>query len=357
MKKALLGLALLCLACNEKPLGEEALDVRGDFRAQTIDLQLFSSFTEVRNIPVGSSTSLILGENGRYRSRVLLDFAFADTTYQGADEIKLILFRDDDFENDTVGFTLHLLENEFAESEATWDSRNDNDAWDVPGGDYHASALRTGQFTGDSVVLTFNYVELAQIVAADGLILLPSDSGFVALEARESGRGASFTIRKNETTETPSLTGDCHIIKDLAPPNYWDNWLGSGVSYRNYVRFQGDPAIAGMKAVFGELVLRRTGDWFGLQDSFEIAVKELEEPFTGFQTELGSIIELARFAFSDTIYTLDIVRHIQRIIDHPDSNFGFVLYVSPENYGLCHVQLATGMHELTVGFVPPPAER
>ncbi|MCX7996047.1 MAG: hypothetical protein N3A65_09835, partial [candidate division WOR-3 bacterium] len=110
------------------------------------------------------------------------------------------------------------------------------------------------------------------------------------------------------------------------------------------------------KAVYGELTFRAMGH-YGLRDSIEIGVKYLLKPFAGFDTELSPPIALKKFALSDTLFTIDIVKYVQRMIEHPDSNFGFFIYLSPENYDIANIKLISGSHQLKVGYIKPPRER
>ncbi len=356
MRRWILFSFILTLACNKLPLGEEELNERGDFDAITINLPLYVSFTESKAMPLGTSQNLIIGKNSKYQSRVILKFNFSDTTYQGLDQIKLILFKNKSFNNDTLRFTVHILTNEFSETEATWYKKDNTDLWSNPGGDFEFDSLRWGEIKGDSCVVFFNYIDLGKMRNGKGIILIPEDTGFCAFYARESGKPTRFQLVKNGVITSLPLQADCHIIKIDTLPNYWENWLGSGVSFRNYVKFTYDTLLNETKAVYGELTFRAMSH-YGLRDSIEIGVKYLRKPFTGFDTELSPQIALKKFALSDTLFALDIVQYVQRIIEHPDSNFGIFIYLSPENYDIANIELMTGSHQLKVGYIKPPEER
>ncbi len=356
MKKLVLLCAFLFLFCNKLPLGEEELNERGEFEAITISLPLYVSITESKMIPLGTSQNLILGMNNKYQSRIILQFTFSDTTYQGLDQIKLILFKNKNFNNDTLGFNIHILTNEFSEIDATWYKKDNTDLWNNPGGDFEPDYLREGTIIGDSCVVFFNYIDLERIRNGKGIILIPRDTGFCAFYARESGKTPRLQIVKNGVVSSILLKGDCHIVKIDTLPNYWENWLGSGVAFRNYVKFSYDTLLNFSKAIYGELKFKGINH-FGLRDSIEIGVKYLTSPLIGFDTELGPQVALKKFALNDTIFTLDIVQYVQRIIDHPDSNFGIFIYLSPENYDIANIELTTGSHQLNVGYIKPPKER
>ncbi len=356
MRRLIFLFLIVYLSCNKLPLGEDELANRGDFESITLMLPLYVSFTESKAIPLGTSQNLILGKNDRYQSRIILSFTFSDTTYQGLDQIKLILFKNKKFNNDSLRFGVYVLNNEFSEIDATWYKRNNTDLWTSPGGDFETDSLRMGEIKGDSCVVWFNYLDLNKIRNGKGIILIPQDTGFCSFYARESGKSPLFYLVKNGTTTSIPIKADCHILKIDTLPNYWEDWLGSGVAFRNYVKFIYDTLLNNSRAVYGELTLRAKNH-YGLRDTIEIGVKYLLKPFSGFDTDLGPLIDLKKFAIDDTIFTLDIVQYVQRIIDHPDSNFGFFIYLSPENYDIANVELVSGSHQLKVGYIRPPEER
>jgi hypothetical protein len=343
-------------ACNKLPLGEEEIDERGNFESVSINLPLYASFTESKEIPLGTSQNLILGKDNKYQSRIILKFSFSDTTYQGLDQIKLVLFRNNSFHNDTISFSIHVLTSEFSESDATWYKKDNTELWIQPGGDFEVDSLRMGKTIGDSVVVFFNYIDLHKIMNGKGIIIIPQDTGFCAFYARESSKSPRFQIMKNGVINTIPLQADCHIVKIDTLPNYWENWLGSGVPFRNYVKFAYDTMLNNTKAIYGELTFKSKGH-YGMRDSIEIGVKYLKKPYAGFETELSPVIAIKKFAISDTLFTLDVVQYVQRIIEHPDSNFGIFIYLSPENYDIANLELVSGSHQLKVEFIKPPKPR
>lgn len=347
---------ILLFNCNKLPLGEDELEVRGGFATDTLRLEIFVSSTEFKNIPVGTSQNLVLGKNDIYESRILLKFNFPDTTYSGLDEIKLTLYRNTLFRFDTISIGIYLLNSDFTEGEATWYEKSNTEPWQNPGGDFEIDSLRFCKVNGDSLIVWFNYIDLSKIMNSKGLILIPHSDGFCFFHSREGGKAPTFKVVKNGVVNGIPLGSDCHIIKADTTPNYWEDWLGSGVVYRNYVKFNYDTTLDSSKAIFGELTFDLE-HYFSYRDSVEIGVKYLIKPFTGFDSELGPQIALKKFSLKDSKFSLDIVRYIQRIIDHPDSNFGFFIYLSPENYDITNIKLIKGSHNLKVGFIRPPQER
>ncbi|MBE0433578.1 hypothetical protein IBX73_08965 [candidate division WOR-3 bacterium] len=355
MKRWVLVVCLALVACNKLPVGGDELRMRGEFDPEFIDLTLFSTFTEYKNVNAGGAVNLVFGRNDEYESRVLLTFEFPDTVYTGYDEIKLILNGNSGFKNDTVQFSIHLMDTAFSEYESNWTKRTFEESWNNPGGDFNADSIRAGIARGDSIVLYFNYIELAQIQGASAIIIVPRDTGFFYLYSREGGSPGRISMRKNEMTLTASVKSDCHIITG-PEPTLFEDWMGSGWVCRDYVKFNYDTLLDGSMAVYAELTFR-CSEYFSHRDSLEIGVRQLLEPFSSFDTPAGPLIVLKKIAVGDTLVTLDIVKHAERLIEHPDSNFGFYVNLSPENYDISRIKVVRGSHRLNIGYILPPEPR
>lgn len=355
MKKYTLLLVFFFIFCNKLPIGEEEFNLRGNFDAQEVELLRYNTLTEFdKHFILGSSTNLVVGKNGDYESRILLKFNFPDSSYQGLDEIKLILKRNDNFHRDTVKFSIHLLDAKFEENKANWYQRTEEEWWEEEGGDFEEDSIRSGEIVGDSLVVKFNYIELDKIISADGMIIIPENSGFVYFYSRESGYAPQFILEKNDESISIPIEADCHIVTG-PEPFYIESWIGSGLPYRNYAKFIFDSILIDKKAIYAELTFE-IEKHFVMRDTIEIAVKELLEPIDDFDTPTGPLIALERLAVDDT-FSIDIVKHIQRMIEYPDSNFGFFVILSPENYDVANFKIVHGSHRLKVGYISPPEER
>ena len=219
MKYLLSIVCLACIACNDLPLGQDQLYDRGDFAAQEIELVRINTLTVANQYAtLGNSRNLIIGSDGEYQSRVLLTFAFTDTTYVGLDEIKLILQHNSDFHSDEISFSVHLLSAGFEESEANWYQRTKVEYWQTEGGDYDITPLVTSQAGTDSTIVYFNHTQLEAMKAAAGIILIPVDSGFVFFRSQESGYNPEIVLVKNEESYTIVTESDCHIVTGTVPP-------------------------------------------------------------------------------------------------------------------------------------------
>jgi hypothetical protein len=260
-----------------------------------------------------------------------------------------------EFENDTLTFSIHALNNTFVELEANWTHRTFDEMWLTPGADFESDSIRQGVVEGDSVVLYFNYIELQQILQSSGIIIIPRDTGFAYVESKEGGSGTRIDLVKNESTVPIFAEIDCHIV-DGPEPSQLDDWVGSGWVYRNFVRFNYDTLLDNTLAIYGELTFRCLA-YFSSRDSVHVGVRQLLEPFSTFDTPTGPLIALEKIEVGDTLVTLDIVKHIQRMIDHPDSNFGIYIGLSPETYDISRIELVPGSHHLTTGYVEPPDPR
>jgi len=346
---------LLLVACNELPVGDDELRVRGDFEPQFIELSRFSTFTEHKEVNAGTGLNLVFGMNEEYEARTLFSFEFPDSSYQGLDEIKLILILNGEFNNDTIAFSIHLLDEGFSETEVTWKDRSIDELWETPGGDFDSDSIRFGVVEADSIVLYFNYLELAQIQAAEGMIIVPRDTGFCYLSSKEAGKAARIALKKNDVTIPILAEMDCYIVTG-PEPLLLEDWIGSGWVFRDFVKFNYDTLLDSSIAVYAELSFR-CSEYFASRDSLEIGVRQLLEPFSTFDTPTGPLIALETIGVGDTLVKIDIVKHAQRMIEHPDSNFGFYIAISPQNYDLSRVKLVRGSHRLNIGYVLPPNPR
>jgi hypothetical protein len=347
---------MIILGCNELPVGGDELHARGDFEAEEIQLLLDNTFTETNVNPfLGNSLSLALGRERGYESRVLVRFNFPDTSYEGLDEIRFVLTRNGLFDKDTIQFSLHLLLGEFEETSVNWEQRTELGFWMNEGGDYEADPIFTGVIDDDSLVVLFNYIDLQSIIASQGMILIPEDSGFVYFYSREGGEGPQFFLKKNDDVTPVAIEADCHIVTG-PDPFFVEPWIGSGLLYRNYVRFHFDSLLTDQLVIFADLTFV-VEEYFAKRDSVTIGVRELLEPITDFETDVGPLIAFEKVAADDSLISIDIVRHIQRISEYPDSNFGFFVLYSPETYDIANMKIIRGSHEVTVGYVQPAEER
>jgi hypothetical protein len=55
--------------------------------------------------------------------------------------------------------------------------------------------------------------------------------------------------------------------------------------------------------------------------------------------------------------SIDIAKHIQRLIEYPDSNFGIFIMFLPESYDIANLKITRSSHSIKVGYIPPPEER
>lgn len=346
---------LLAAACNKLPVGGEELEGRGNFDARVVELAFNSSTTETKYIPLGTSLNLIVGKGNGYQSRAIMKFQFPDSLTQGADTIEIVLLRNTEFDRDTIRYSLHLLTTTFTEAEATWLRRTVNDGWSTPGGEFNPDSLAMVNAVSDTDVISINYSELVAIKNSHGLILVPRDSGFIYYHARESGTAAQIRIVKNGAVETIPLAADVHLVTGPSP-FYTENWVGAGMAYRNYVKFDLDSILLGQRPVYAELAFRVEAH-FARRDSISLGIRTLLKPLTGFDTKTTSLIALHRIAPGDTLVSMDIIDHLQRIIDYPDSNFGFFIAISPDNYDISNLKVTAGSYRLKVGYIEPPGGR
>jgi hypothetical protein len=346
-------MVLMLLSCNDLPIGEDQLYVRGDFNVLEVDMIRINTLTEYDIYANhGSASTMVVGKNADYESRILLSFDFPDTTYEGLDEIKLILEQNTNFHNDTMKFNIHLLSEEFDEAYASWYQRIDLEYWQTPGGDFIADSVCIVQAAADSLVISFNHEQLEDMMAAPGIILIPKDTGFVHIYS-----GPQFILVKNDQTVYVDNEQDCHIVTGPEPASI-ENWIGGGVPYRNYAKFVFDQPISDsteILPVYAELSFEAE-KIFAMNDQVQIEILELLEPLDDFHTSVRDLNVITVVDTTDSIFTVDILDHIEKIIVYPDSNFGFFITLSPE-YLIANVKIKSGSHSLKVGLVDTPQER
>jgi hypothetical protein len=164
------------------------------------------------------------------------------------------------------------------------------------------------------------------------------------------------------TVTTIPVAADLCVARGPTPP-YYDPWIGAGVPYRNYVKFiffddalPIDSTLLGKKCLYGALTFKIDGH-FALRDSLDIGIKALTEPLHGFDTDVGPLLAYERISVQDTAATVDLVKYVQNIIDYPDSNFGFFMFLSPDNYDIASLKIRRGSFGLRIGYIDPPGER
>jgi len=160
---------------------------------------------------------------------------------------------------------------------------------------------------------------------------------------------------KNDVITTIPLNDDCHILTG-PEPFYTESWIGSGIPFYNYAKFVFDSTLIDKKAVYAELSFKPEHH-FIMRDSFQIGVRQLLEPLDDFDTETSGLIGLEWFSAEDTVFMIDIVQHVQHIIEHPDSNFGLFILIYPKDYDIANYKMVNGSHALKVGYIEPPQGR
>ncbi len=357
-KTALLtAVVILALSCNKSPLGEDELAQRGTGSPEFVIARIDSFETCYIAPGQGTSLNLVLGRDQEYQSRILLNFSYPDTVSSDMEDIRLTLYKRKFPRDDTFEFNLHVLTTAWAEDNATWRLADAGLQWYRPGGDYETDPLVSKSAVGDSVVIRFTRDNLETMKAGQGVILVPSGPGFTTFYSREGAKPVRLTYKKGDDRLDIPLSGDAHIIVDSLPEPFRKLWLGAGIPFRPFLRFSGtDTLLRDKKIVYG--LLRISKSFARSQrDTIDITLHPLFEAYRGFDTKHGSALVNAKVALGDSSYELDVINLLQYMAYHADSNYGFFLKTSPDNYDITRLEFRTDPIEIEVGYISPPEVR
>jgi len=351
------AIVILALSCNKNPLGEDELARRGAGSPEFLTVRIDSFETCYTAPGQGKSLNLVLGRDQEYESRILLDFSYPDTISSDMEDIRLTLYKRKFPRDDTFEFNLHVVTTAWAEDNATWTLADAGLQWYRKGGDYETNPLVSKIAAGDSVVIRFTRDQLETMKTGPGLILVPSGQGFTTFYSREGAKPVRLTYKKGDDRLDIPLSGDAHIIVDSLPEPFRKLWLGAGIPFRPFLRFSGaDTLLRGKKIVYG--LLRISKSFARSQrDTIDVTIHPLFEAYRGFDTKHGSALVNANVALDDSIFKVDVINLLQYIAYHADSNYGFFMKTSPDNYDITRVEFRTDTIEIEVGYISPPEVR
>lgn len=354
----LIALAVVViLSCNKNPLGEDELADRGVSNPLFLSVSVDSLETSYTAPAQGTSLNLILGRDQEYESRVLLNFSYPDTISTDMHDIRLTMYKRKVARDDTFEFNIHVVTTGWSEDGATWALADQGSQWYRKGGDYESSVLVSKIAAGDSIVIPFTREQLITMQGGQGIILIPTQDGLTTFYSREGNKPVRLTYKKGDDRYDMPLSGDAHIINDSLPEPYRKLWLGSGIPFRPFLHFSAaDTVLEGKKIIYGILRLKR-GFARSQRDTVDITINALTEPYRGFDTKFTSALVSTKFSLQDSIYDIDVIRLIQRIAYRADSNYGFFIMTSPENYDISRFEFKTDSIAVEVGYITPPRVR
>lgn len=359
-------ITVVILRCDKTPVGYDELE-RDISNPEFNEFRPTNRFCYGKYVPLGDANYFVLGKNQEYEARILMQFPFPDTTINldSVSSARLVLYPKR-YEN--ISFKVHPIQtsSEWKENNATWKRMDEAVPWMADGGDYYPTVLAEGALTSDSCVITLNRNKLDTIVNhCNGLIIVPEQSvqSFATINSRNISSKAPKIVFQflNNTTKTYTPTQDCHIIDTLdlvlLPTELW---VGSGFPFRTMLKFNLDTIPENVTIASAELSINIQSH-YSISDTLSIGIWKLKESTFDAYTSFADIISnQTQFIVStDTIVTFDIRRIVQSWNSKPDSNFGILLSVYPENYEISRIKIKTGsyMPKLKVGYILPPKGR
>jgi len=368
-----LFIAIFILGCDKTPVGYDELG-RDISNPVFIEFRSSSRYCYGKYIPLGTADYIVLGRNSEYESRVLIQFPLVDSALGQVTSAKLILYPK---RHRNIGFSVHPIakSSEWKENNATWIRMDEAVPWISDGGDFYPIDVKQqATVTSDSWVIELNRNKLDTLVNHSyGMILIPdsSDQDFATVYSKSnSNKSPKIVLQYSNITKTYLSMQDCHIIDtlnlNLLP---LDLWVGAGFVFRTMCKFNLDTIPDNVTIAYAELVLP-VQSHASISDTFDIAVSKILEPIypnyphqTRYADNISSKTQY--LAATDTVVILDVRKIVQFWNKYngensqPDSNFGVLVSVYPENYEISRVQLKTGSIKpyLKIGYIMPPSRR
>lgn len=350
-------LTLIILSCNSSPVGFDQLDreltepVSHEFYPQ-------ASACYEKYIANGSSSSLILGQNREYESRVLLLFPLVDSALDLVTEVRLVLYTK---RQSDITFNVHIVSEAWQENGATWVRTDSAGYWLKPGANFSESSIGQGQIAEDSTTVILNNLD-SLVRYGEGIILIPQDTGFGFFYSDETGNKPKIVFKYPDQERSFQALADASII-DTVDIHLARNdlWIGAGYGYHTYLKFNTDTIPAEATINNAELIIRPSST-FLLTDTIEIGVHRLLAPYQEFISPKfsPSISAKGRFVTSDTLIQMDLRNLVQFWTLNQDSNFGLIINGYPEYFEIFRIELKrefTDRPLLKTGYILPPEGR
>lgn len=314
----------------------------------------------------GPGDNLYLGKDAIYESRVLLRFALQDSALDSVTAVSMVLYP---HTLHPVSFSIRPTLTEWDDYQVTWHDAKSGNPWFTPGGDFDSTLLAQPQVTADSTVIELDQARLRTMVAQTyGIILLPDTApaeslNFCNLYAMSTaGKKPKVVIQYGTKTRTYEATQNTFIVDTLAlTRRISDLWTGAGYVFRSYMKFSVDSVAATATVVTAELKLR-VDTLFSLHDTVTLGVHRLTADYSQGEKDApfdGTVVSSRSFIQgTDSIVAFDIRSLVQFWAQEPDSNFGLLVTMNPENADINRVQFSRAvLPTLRVGYVNPPKGR
>jgi hypothetical protein len=350
-------LTLIMLSCNSSPVGFDELEreltepVSHEFYPQASDCY-------EKYIANGLSSSLILGQNREYESRVLLLFPLVDSSLDLVAEVRLVLYTK---RQRDITFNVHIVSEAWQENGATWVKTDSAGYWLMPGANFSETSIGQGQIAEESTIVILSNID-SLVRRGEGIILIPQDSGFGFFYSDETGNKPKIVFKYPDQERSFQALADASIIDtvDLHLDRN-DLWVGAGYAYHTYLKFNTDIIPEEATINNAELIIRLSST-FLLTDTIEIGIHRLLEPYQEFLRPKfsSSISAKGRFVTSDTLIQMDLRNLVQFWTLNRDSNFGIIINGYPEYFEIFRIELKKELTDrplLKTGYILPPEGR
>lgn len=358
-------LLLTIFSCDKTPVGYDELErdvsapVFNTFRAS-------ARFCYGKYVPLGGADYMVLGKNGEYESRILIQFPIDTLTISGITSLKLVIYPKN---YNSISFSIYSIMkiSEWQEGSVIWNRAYEGQPWITNGGDYYPRLLANVSLSTDSCVIpiAINQGLLDSLKNySNGIILIPdTGNSFATINSRSiTSKAPKIVFEYGSTIKSFTASYDAHIVNtiNLNPNSYLDAWLGAGYPFRTMMKFNLDTIPENVTIAYAELVLP-IDSCFSMSDTFDIGIWKVLEPDFTLSTRYADdrFAQTQYIASSDTVIIFDLRKIVQYWTIKPDSNFGILVSCYPENYEISRIQLKTGTSGpyLKVGYVLPPKGR
>lgn len=363
MRRITLLLTLTLTACNRSPIGADQLEQPP---VHYLQLTPDSLAAYSRYIPLGMADPLLLCSDDEYQSRALLKFAIKDSALDSIAAVDLILHASSE---GLLPFVCRPCSTPWSSDAATWRMADDENQWNLPGGDFWDIELCRGTIGPESTIasLGIRYVDTL-VRRSYGLILIPLDTGFCGIKST----GSSATAPRLRLTfldgnhRIYAVAEDCHIMDTIAvrmQPS--DLCVGSGVAFRTWLRFDLDSIPTEATIARADLVFRPT-ILYSRQETLHFGCHRLTEPYrprernAAYRTAADARTIFVTGSVTDTLVRLDLRSLVQWWNTNPDSNFGLLIMAEPEYSFPWRARLSrTGRSapRLLIEYLFPPKDR
>ncbi len=362
MKNTVIALVMLFLGCNTLPVGYDQLQRIPADSSLTLGPDTLASYAKY--IPLGAADIMSLGQDSAYESRIIINFTLADSSLDSVKSAKLILHPAD---STPMSFVCRPCSVAWNSNAVSWKMADSVTHWLNPGGDYWHIDLGSGTFEGESLVIDLNLDYLDTLVRnSHGIILFPSDTGFVAVHSRYSQTTAPriCLTYPDDVKKICNAVEDAHLVDTNnihLNPQYLE--VGSGVAFRTYLRFPLDSVPEEATIARAEISFLPHVE-YRRNDTLSLGVHRLFEPFSRyarFEDEPCAHLNYIISPDADSVATLDIRKLVQFwTANPPDSNFGLLLTAYPEWSEMFRIKIpraGPNALKLKLLYIMPPEDR